>query len=158
MQISLAIFKQKYSAVHDVLAVLEDNGDHLLVTSPDDLSGVALDQKLVRKDAVEILPLSLISCEHKNEYRIEGSGADANLDVEIYLVGSDQDNDKYDIVRRYKGQDIVLGDEALSLSRSCNVLAACSAIDWQCLFTNTGDIETVCLSNAVAIVEEIEVA
>lgn len=70
--------------------MLESNIDYLVITSPDDLFGDQSGRKHVRKDTAEILPLSLISCVHKNEYRIEGSGADENLDVEIYLVGSDQ--------------------------------------------------------------------
>ena len=157
MRISLAMFKQEYSTVQDVLAVLEVTADHLVVTPLDGFVAKQPLRETVRKNTVNFLPLSLSVCEREREFRVDGCRADEDLDVEILLVHSALE-DTYDIVRRFKGCDTVLNDGALTLGHSCGVLAACEAIDWQCLFSNTGDIETVCISNATAIVEGLEAA
>jgi len=155
--LNLVKFKPEFSNVRDVMAVIEDNGSHLVLTHPDDLSETRPGREIASLDVVDILPLSLSFNSSTNEYRAIGSGADDNPDVEIYLVSCKQNNNHFDIVRRCDGQSAaVLTDGSLRLGKACNVLAACNAIDWQCLVSNTGDIETVCVSNAVAIIETFE--
>ena len=154
---NLVTFKPEFSNVRDVMAVVEDNGSHLVLTNPDELSETKPGREIASLDTVDILSLSLSFNSSTNEYRAIGSGADDNPDVEIHLVSCKQNNNHYDIVRRCDGRSAaVLTDGSLRLGKACNVLAACGAIDWQCLVSNTGDIETVCVSNAVAIIETFE--
>ena len=106
---------------------------------------------------MDILPFSLTLYSSAREHRVNDSGADDDSDVEIYLVQNKRNNHQFDIVRRCIGRsDTVLTDSPLLLGKACNVLAACKAIDWQCLVNNTGDIETVCVSNAAAIIESLK--
>ena len=155
--LNLVTFKPEFSNVRDVLAVIEDNGCHLVLTYPDELSETRPGKELASLDVLDILPLSLTFNSSTKEYRANGSGADDNPDVEIYLVQNKRNNHQFDIVRRCLGRsDAVLTDRPLSLGKACNVLAACRAIDWQCLVSNSGDIETVCVSNAAAIIEAFE--
>ena len=154
---NLVTFKPEFSNVRDVMAVVEDNGSHLVLTNPDELSETKPGREIASLDVVDILSLSLSFNSSTNEYRAIGSGADENPDVEIHLVPCKQNNNRFDIVRRCDGRSAaVLTDGSLRLGKACNVLAACNAIDWQCLVSNTGDIETVCVSNAVATIETFE--
>jgi len=157
MQQNLVVFKQECSALRGVHAVVEDNGDHLVVSSLDDFFAEQPPREIVRKNTVDFLPLSLSMDGCEREFRVDGVGADEDPSVEIFLVPSIQ-HSTYNIVRRYKGRDTVLNDGGLTLGRSCDVLAACEAINWQCLFSNIGDVETLCVSNAVAIEESLEAA
>ena len=155
--LNLVKFKPEFSNVRDVMAVSEDNGSHLVLTNPDELSEARQGREIASLDAVEILSLSLSFNSTTKEYRVNDSGADDNSDVEIHLVPCKQNNNRFDIVRRCDGRSAaVLTDGSLRLGKACNVLAACNAIDWQCLVSNTGDIETVCVSNAVATIETFE--
>ena len=155
--LDLVKFKPEFSNVRDVMAVIEDNGSHLVLTHPDDLSETRPGREIASLDVVDILSLSLSFNSSTKEYRAIGSGADDNPDVEIHLVSCKQNNNHYDIVRHCDSRfTAVLTDGSLRLGKACNVLAACKAIDWQCLVSNTGDIETVCVSNAVAIIEAFE--
>jgi len=154
---NLVNFKPEFSNIHDVMAVIEDNGSHLVLTNPDELSETRPGREIASSDVVDILPVSLSFNSSTKEYRANGSGADDNPDVEIHLVPCKQNNNHFDIVRRcYSRSTAVLTDGSLRLGKACNVLASCSAIDWQCLVSNTSDIETVCVSNAVAIIETFE--
>jgi hypothetical protein len=153
MQYRLTVFRPEYSNDSDVLLLVETDGSHMTLISPDDIPASKAKKRIVRADAVDILPFTLYATSPTEGYRVDGSGFDDNPDAELHLVNPDQISSRYDIVRRYKGRDTLLTDGALSLGDACNVLAVCNAIDWQCLDSNTGDIETVCVSNAVALLE-----
>ena len=157
MKIKLAIFKPEFNVIRDVMAVIENNGSHLVLTHPDELPKTETTWEIASSDVMDILPFSLTLYSSAREHRVNDSGADDDSNVEIYLVQNKRNNHQFDIVRRCLGRsDAVLTDRPLSLGKACNVLAACRAIDWQCLVSNSGDIETVCVSNAAAIIEAFE--
>ena len=153
MQYRLTAFQPEYLKGSDILLSTETDGSHMTLISPDDIPAFNTKKQIVRSDTVVILPVTLKPIPCTEDYRVYDSGFDDNSGAELYLVNLKQGANKYDIVRRYKGSDTVLTDGALSLGDACNVLAACNEIDWQCLDSNTGDIETVCVSNAVALLE-----
>ena len=157
MQIKLAAFKPEFSSIHGVMTVIENNGSHLILANPNELLKNKPTWEIASSDVMDILPFSLTLYSSAREHRVNDSGADDDSDVEIYLVQNKRNNHQFDIVRRCLGRsDAVLTDRPLSLGKACNVLAACRAIDWQCLVSNSGDIETVCVSNAAAIIEAFE--
>ena len=151
MKIELATFKPEFSVIRDVMAVIESNGSHLVLTHPDELPKTETSWEIASSDVMDILPFSMTLYSSAREHRVN------DADAEIYLVHNKRNNYLFDIVRRCIGRsDAVLTDGPLSLGKACNVLAACRAIDWQCLVSNSGDIETVCVSNAAAIIEAFE--
>ena len=137
----------------DVMVVLNDRGDRFELAHSDQFQGVDCKHETALASSVEVLPLSLTACEGKC-FRVNDAGADDDASVQIYLM-CENNSDQYNIVRRQNSLDTILNEDALPLRQAVNIVAACCAIDWQCLYDNPRDIETVCVSNAVAIMEAL---
>lgn len=157
MKFDLVRFDPEFSNSAEVMVVIEDVVGHLVVDSPDRLDSVQ--HEIVRTDTVEFLSLTLEKCKtasRKSVFRMHNSGADDDQSVEIWLMEK-ADSGCYDIVRRHGSADVVLNEDALSIGYAINILAECSAVKWRCDLNSARDVETVCVSNAMAIMSSLEV-